>query len=138
MYKTVSYARAELFERVWTTSLLQLAKEIGVSDVALGKACRSADIPLPGRGYWAKNPKQRHRPSLPENHDPYYDTLSFRVLDPVAIPAKVDLPPGVDAEPDKSGTTAERIGVPATLEAPHRLVARAVKLARSAKQLRDG
>jgi hypothetical protein len=38
--------------------LKRLALRLGVSDVALGKACRKAGIPLPGVGYWQKKPRQ--------------------------------------------------------------------------------
>jgi hypothetical protein len=46
----------------------KLAKEFGVSDVALAKRCRRMGIPLPGRGYWAKKAAgKRVRPiSLPK------------------------------------------------------------------------
>lgn len=46
--------RDELYELVWSKPLRSLAPEIGVSDVALGKACHKAGIPRPGTGYWAK------------------------------------------------------------------------------------
>lgn len=45
-----------------------VAKEYGVSDVALGKICKKLHVPLPGRGYWAKKAAQRPvppQPSLP-------------------------------------------------------------------------
>src|SRR5438034_6461969 len=32
----------------------RLAKDLRISDVAIAKACRRADIPAPGVGYWAK------------------------------------------------------------------------------------
>lgn len=50
----VTLTRSELHIAVWETPLLLLAKQWGISDVALGKACRRLQIPLPGRGYWAK------------------------------------------------------------------------------------
>lgn len=46
--------RLELYGRVWAQPLNQLAKEYGISDVALAKTCRKGNFPLPGRGYWAK------------------------------------------------------------------------------------
>lgn len=46
--------RSELYDRVWTTPMSRLAKELGVSDVGLAKACRRNAIPTPVRGYWAK------------------------------------------------------------------------------------
>jgi|GEM_PF-671353 len=140
MYKTLSFTRLEMFEKVWSTPLLQLAKDIGVSDVALGKACRRAKIPLPGRGYWAKDAKQRLQPTLPKNRDPFHDTIRFRVIDPEAHAALMASKPcmrrtgdgeGDHASPNNEGSTA--IVVPVSLEEPHPLVAKTLKLARSAE-----
>lgn len=121
MYKTVSFSRQDLFDKVWTAPLLQLARDIGVSDVALGKACRRARIPLPGRGYWAKPAESRGKPPLPKSHDPYYDTVSFSVLDPEFKPKPIRVP--VDAEP---------VLVPDQLTEPHPLIAKTLKLASGA------
>ncbi len=46
--------RDSLYEEVWATPMAKLAKKYGISDVGLAKVCRKLDIPLPGRGYWAK------------------------------------------------------------------------------------
>ena len=46
--------RNSLYEEVWTTPLLKLAKKYGISDVGLKKICRKLSIPTPGLGYWAK------------------------------------------------------------------------------------
>ena len=46
--------RDSLYEEVWTTPLLKLAKTYGISDVGLKKICRKLSIPTPGLGYWAK------------------------------------------------------------------------------------
>jgi hypothetical protein len=46
--------RDSLYEEVWTTPLLKLAKKYGISDVGLKKICRKLSIPTPGLGYWAK------------------------------------------------------------------------------------
>jgi hypothetical protein len=46
--------REDLYKLVWTAPVSEVASRIGISDVGLAKACRRADIPLPGRGYWAK------------------------------------------------------------------------------------
>lgn len=49
------------------TPVLKLAQEIGVSDVALARACRKANIPLPARGHWAIPIERRpDRPKLPK------------------------------------------------------------------------
>jgi hypothetical protein len=59
--------REELYEAVRLEPMRTLAKRYGVSDVALAKICRRHDVPLPGRGYWAKLAagKAPARPSLP-------------------------------------------------------------------------
>lgn len=48
------YDRNKLNEQVGSQPLTNVAKEYGVSAVALGKVCRKLSVPLPGRGYWAK------------------------------------------------------------------------------------
>jgi hypothetical protein len=50
----VTLQRERLYKEVWQTPILQLAKKYGMSDVGLAKVCKRMDIPLPPRGYWAK------------------------------------------------------------------------------------
>jgi len=120
MYRTVSFTRSELFEKVWATPLLKLAREIGVSDVALGKACRRAAIPLPGRGYWAKAVETRRVPPLPATADPGRPTIEFQVLDVPALEQRIATPKA----------PRDLIEVPETLdEKPHPLVAKTRKCA---------
>jgi len=47
-------SRAELFDLVWSQPRTKLAIRFKVSDVALAKKCRSANIPMPPAGYWAR------------------------------------------------------------------------------------
>ncbi len=47
-------SRGELYDLVWSQLMQRLAKQFGISDVALAKTCRRAEIPVPKRGYWAK------------------------------------------------------------------------------------
>ncbi|HEY2007349.1 MAG TPA: hypothetical protein VGH23_00040 [Rhizomicrobium sp.] len=55
MAKSVtSISRQELYDLVWERPTRTVASELGVSDVALAKACRRAEIPIPPRGYWAR------------------------------------------------------------------------------------
>ena len=117
MYKVVSYKRSDLFAKVWSTPMLQLAKEIGVSDVAIGKACRRAGIPLPGRGYWAKDAKHRQMPELPDSANPGHDTIKFQVLDVALIGQPRPKAPAV------SKAQRNAIKVPQSLQNPHPLVA---------------
>jgi hypothetical protein len=45
--------RSELYRLVWNKPMKAVAAELGVSGVAVGKACRRHNIPTPGRGHWA-------------------------------------------------------------------------------------
>lgn len=53
MYRQVEFTGQSLFATAWSTSVLKVAAEIGVSDVTAAKACRQAGIPLPRCGHWA-------------------------------------------------------------------------------------
>ena len=64
-----AYDREELYRKVWEQPLLKVAKEYGVSSVALGKTCRKLSVPVPGRGHWAKlahGHKSVKQPPLPK------------------------------------------------------------------------
>ena len=46
--------REELHRLVWSVPMQRLAKAFAMSDVALAKHCRKADVPVPPRGWWAR------------------------------------------------------------------------------------
>lgn len=48
------YDREKLYEEIWREPVTTVAKRYGVSDVALHKACKRLNVPMPPRGYWAK------------------------------------------------------------------------------------
>lgn len=52
--KSYQFSRQQLYDLVWSSPMLSVAKTVGLSDVGLAKACKKADIPIPPRGYWAK------------------------------------------------------------------------------------
>ena len=52
--KPFAVSRQDLYELVWSKPMRELAKDFGISDVALAKRCRRLAIPVPGRGYWAR------------------------------------------------------------------------------------
>jgi len=52
--KIVNYTRKELYDQVWSTPMIKLAKQYGLSDRGLAKICKKYNIPCPPRGYWAK------------------------------------------------------------------------------------
>jgi hypothetical protein len=59
------YDREELYEKVWAQPIQKLAKEYGVSDVALARACKRRRVPVPGKGYWAKKAAGKSVPKRP-------------------------------------------------------------------------
>jgi integrase len=46
------YEREKLMKEIWIEPMTIVAARYGVSDVALGKACKRLNIPQPPRGYW--------------------------------------------------------------------------------------
>jgi hypothetical protein len=79
----VTLTREELYERVWTTPMTTLAKEFGLSDVAIAKRCKAHDIPKPPVGYWAKKAvgKAPARPPLPEASQSDEESIDFWISD---------------------------------------------------------
>lgn len=47
-------SREELFALVWEKPTSEIASELGLSDVAIGKLCAKLQVPKPPRGYWAR------------------------------------------------------------------------------------
>jgi len=54
MTEEVVISREGLYELVWSKPVVQIAKDFGISDVAVSKICKKLNIPKPGLGYWAK------------------------------------------------------------------------------------
>jgi hypothetical protein len=46
--------RRQIYDLVWSAPASEVAKELGISDVALGKHCRKLNIPRPTRGDWTR------------------------------------------------------------------------------------
>lgn len=127
MYTFVSFTAAEPFEKMWQTPMVKLAHDIGVSDVAVAKACRKAGIPLPGRGHWAKPEKQRQRkPKSPQVDG----KVLFQVLDRDNSLATT----GTDLNSPK---VRRKIGTPDQLTEPHALVSQWLKSAKTSR-VKDG
>ena len=87
----LTLSREDLYELAWSKPLRELAKDFGISDVALAKRCRRLGIPVPGRGYWARiDAGQRpYRPKLP-SREPQHGDRSALVAGPSdAAPVEV-------------------------------------------------
>lgn len=62
---SITLTRQELYDRVWAEPVDTLAKEFGLSNAGLGKACRRRNIPVPPRGYWARKAAGHKMRQLP-------------------------------------------------------------------------
>lgn len=98
--------REALYERVWSTPMLKLAEEFGVSDVAVAKLCKRLNVPRPGVGYWAKlaHGKAGPKPPLPRAVDGAEVEGSITGTfgepeHPLGLRLTIT-PPGEDASPD--------------------------------------
>ena len=68
---TKNISREALYELIWSKPMTHVAKDLGISDVMLGKMCKEQLVPKPPRGYWANlgSDKKRVvyvRPKLPD------------------------------------------------------------------------
>jgi len=68
---TKNISREALYELVWSKPMTHLAKDLGISDVMLGKMCKEQLVPKPPRGYWANLGSDKKRavyvkPKLPD------------------------------------------------------------------------
>jgi hypothetical protein len=77
--KPRTLSREELYELAWSKALTSLAKDFGISDVALAKRCRGLNIPIPGRGYWARVEagQKPSRPKLPAREPQWRDRFAL-------------------------------------------------------------
>jgi hypothetical protein len=79
--KPFTVSREDLYELVWSKPMRELARDFGISDVALAKRCRRLAIPVPGRGYWARVDagQQPYRPQLPKRDSQWFDDGALTV-----------------------------------------------------------
>lgn len=90
------YTRTEIFDLLWETPTTKVAKQLGISDVALTKWCAKHDIPKPPLGYWAKKEHGKPVPPKPtlspwkDGNEPVYcaHDLSLKP-DPSPLPAEL-------------------------------------------------
>jgi hypothetical protein len=73
----IEFKRKELYDLVWSQPMRAVAASIGISDVALAKHCKKADIPVPNRGYWAR--KQAGKPTIQTALPPRFPGASDRI-----------------------------------------------------------
>jgi hypothetical protein len=79
--------REELYGLVWSTPATKLAKQFGVSDVAIFKHCQRLGVPRPERGYWRRLEfgKAAQRPELPAPPVPPAEVSVQAMQKPIAM-----------------------------------------------------
>lgn len=114
--------REELYEKVWSTPTTKLAKEFGISDVALGKICKKLDIPKPYPGYWQQLAAGRrvHKEPLPPIRQGV-PTVAYIYPHQPAAPFQPESPE-VLALIERESQPANSITIAETLHGAHPLV----------------
>jgi len=107
-------SREELYELIWSKPASKLAKELGISDVGLGKMCRRMEVPKPALGYWRKVEVGGRVPKRP----------ALKQLSPKGQTTVTINPRPEASEVMKMVRQASAVPFPDTLVDPHRLTTR--------------
>lgn len=127
-WTTVVYTREQLFAKVWESPVTHVAPEIGISDVGLAKICRRMDIPLPGRGYWARR-VNGYKTTVPKLGPPKAGTmLSYATRRYEGSPADAEAESAILEQIRQQASSMPPLKVPHTLVEPHKLVRQSLTL----------
>lgn len=112
--------RQTLYDQVWSTPMTKVAKEYGISDVALAKICKKLTVPYPGRGYWRRKEtgKRVKQLALPPKQDSSKQQVTIHRTIRVEMTLSEDAVQRIAAEQAPEQT----IEVPERLGKPHRLI----------------
>jgi len=107
---TLRLTREQLYELVWSEAMSRLCKAIGISDVAIAKHCRKAEVPIPERGYWNKLHAGQDVTRTPL---PPRDLATINVIEmggelPPELRARITGEPGIEGEPESIDVLTER------------------------------
>ena len=120
--RSISIPRHQLYEQVWSQPMTLLARQYGISDVALAKICRKLGVPYPGRGYWRKKETGKvvkQIPLLPSADSAKQSATIFkRSMAQSGDSASMQAKEKIQSEL----TDEEKIEVPDRLVSPHRLL----------------
>jgi hypothetical protein len=131
---TVRLTRQQLYDLVWSEAMNKLARQIGISDVAIVKHCRKANVPTPRQGYWNKRQAGRRvtRTPLPLRDLSTANIVQFSGSLTSELKARIANTPGpytIDSESIGALETRFRkrlgkVAIPRDLSEPHPLVSR--------------
>lgn len=113
--------------------MTKVAKEYGISNVALAKICKKLNVPCPWRGYWRRKETGKSvKPfPLPPNSDPTKQVATIhRMIRPEAV---VQMSEDALQRINTEQTAEQKIEVPDRLTSPHHLLKVHLEEWRSAK-----
>jgi|ERR1041384_1287907 hypothetical protein len=115
----IELTREDLYGLVWSQPTQKVAKELGISDVALSKICRKLHVPKPPRGYWRQiEVGLRVQPvPLPRALKTTPASVWITPTEPADPPATLD--PEVAARVEPQLKVDEPIHVDDVLSSPH-------------------
>lgn len=90
-FGTNIYKREQLYNEVWNEPVIKVAKKYGVSDVMIHKVCKSLNIPVPPRGYWAKKQAGQKVEITPLPQENRKDTIIGTKKEPSDIEKNVNI-----------------------------------------------
>jgi hypothetical protein len=131
--QTKTVQRQALYEQVWAQPMTKVAKEYGISNVALAKICKKLNVPCPWRGYWRRKEtgKSVKPPPLPPNSDQTKQVATIhRTIRPEAV---VQMSEDTVQRINTEQTAEQKIDVPDRLTNPHHLLKVHLEEWRSAK-----
>lgn len=129
------FSRQALYDLLWSKAKTEVAKDLGISDVALGKICKKANIPVPPRGYWAARDARKRpaRLALPARGFGQNGTVTIgqernRYRDePIGdVPPPPEFSESIETVVERARQLVGRVTVPRNLDRPHHLVAKLV------------
>lgn len=100
---TFRLTREQLYDLVWSEAMHRLAKQIGISDVAIAKHCRKIGVPIPKRGYWNKRQAGHgvKRTPLPERDLATVNLVTLSGTLPTELRARIKGQPGISDAADE-------------------------------------
>ena len=125
-------SRQALYDLLWSKPKTVVAKSFGISDVALGKICVKAEVPVPPRGYWAAREagKRVLKISLPPRGLGKSDTVSigrnagwYYPNEPIGeLPPPPVFPEPIEVVIQKVRKLVGKVSVPRNMERLHPLI----------------